>query len=229
MRSVVLACVVGLVLAAPAAASARPARYEVGAAKADVTPTDLTNFYLGGYGIGPGHLATGVLRHIYFRVIAVRDASGNQAVIGALDSQGYSVAYQNGPFGFADIEQDIQTRLGIPAGHVILQATHSHNGPDEIGVWGGVPDSYYAFVKAQIESAITHAVEAEQPAVLRWSATNMFGFSGTFGSNTDDSNTGDNVDYPMDNQLRVLQAVGRPTASDPSGVIATLLNYSTHA
>ena len=53
----------------------------------------------------------------------------------------------------------------------------------------------------------------------------MTGFSGTFGSNTDATNTGDNQDYPMDQQLRVLQAVAPSTGR----VIATLVNYSTHA
>jgi hypothetical protein len=209
---------------APKPATPKPATYDVGAAKADVTPTDLTSFYLGGYGIGPVHKATAVVRHIYFRVIAVRDRRGNQVVIGSIDSQGYSVAYQNGPYGFRDVENEIQGKLGIPASHILLQATHSHNGPDEIGVWGGVPDAYFAFVTRQMESAITTAVQSEQPANLHIGTANMTGFSHTFGLDTDDTDTGDNADYPIDQQLRVLQAV----APRSSRVIATLVNYSTH-
>ena len=53
----------------------------------------------------------------------------------------------------------------------------------------------------------------------------MTGFSRTFGSNTDDTDTGDNQDYPIDQQLRVLQAV---TPTRQHAVIATLLNYSSH-
>jgi Neutral/alkaline non-lysosomal ceramidase, N-terminal len=224
LRSVVLSCVLGLALAAPAVASARPARYEVGAAKADITPTDLNGVYLGGYGIGPVHPAGGVLRHIYARAIAIRDGSGRQVVIAALDLQGHFLAYQNGPYGFADIANDIQAHLGIPASHLILQSTHTHNGPDDLGVWGGVPDSYLARVKAQTEAAITQAVQSERPAVLRWGTADMTGFSGTFGTDTDSTHTGDTTDYPMDTQMRVLQAVG-----STGQVIATMLNYSTHA
>jgi hypothetical protein len=201
-----------------------PALFYVGAAKADVTPTDLTNFYLGGYGIGPVHQATGVLRHIYFRVIAIRGRGGSQVVIGTLDSQGYSVAYQQGPYGFRDVENAIQAKLGIPASHIVLQATHSHNGPDEIGVWGGVPDAYLRFVTSQMTDAITTAVHQEQPARLRAGTADMTGYSGTFGSDTDSTHTGDNTDYPMDQQLRTLQAV-----SATGRVTATLVNYSTHA
>jgi hypothetical protein len=211
-------------LSAPSA-SASGATFDVGAAKADVTPTTLAGFYLGGYGIGPVHRATAVLRHIYFRVIAIRGAGGGQVVIGALDSQGYSVAYQQGPFGFYDIEKEMQRRLGIPASHMILQATHTHNGPDEIGVWGGVPTAYFRFVKAQIETAIEQAVADEQPALLHAGTADMTGFSGTFGSDTDATRTGDQTDYPIDQQLRVLQAVSPSSGA----VIATLVNYSSHA
>ncbi|MFL5823491.1 MAG: hypothetical protein ACJ764_08635 [Solirubrobacteraceae bacterium] len=209
----------------PATASAKPSLFRVGAAKEDVTPSDLTGFYLGGYGIGPTHEARSVLRHIYFRVIAIRDRQGHQVVVGTLDSQGYSVAYQNGPFGFSDIENYAQGHLGIPASHIILQATHSHNGPDEIGVWGGVPDAYLAWVTKKMEAGIRQAVVREQPAVLKVGTADMTGFSGTFGSNTDPTNTGDNQDYPMDQQLRVLQAL----TPNRRAVLATLVNYSTHA
>ena len=191
--------------------------------EADITPSSLAGIYLGGYGIGPVHPAQGVLRHIYVRVIAIRDRAGHQIVIGAIDAQGYSVAYQQGPYGISDIQAEVQRTLGIPAQDIILQATHSHNGPDDIGVWGGVPDGYLAFVTAQAEAAIHRAVAAERPAALRWATADMTGFSRTFGSDTDATHTGDNRDYPPDNQLRALQAV------TPSGrVIATLVNYSTH-
>ena len=172
------------------------------------------------------HEATSVLRHIYFRVIAIRGRDGDTVVMGSIDSQGYSIAYQNGPYGFSDVESYIQNHLGIPAGNIILQATHSHNGPDEIGVWGGVPDTYMAFVTQSMENAITQAVAQEQPALLKVGTADMTGFSGTFGSDDDSTHTGDNQDYPMDNQLRVLQAV---TPDPTHAVIATMVNYSTHA
>ena len=218
-----LALAVGLTGVAGASHRAGALPFAVGADREDITPTDLHGFYLGGYGIGPVHQAQGVLRPIYVRVVAVRDRAGNQAVIGSIDAQGYSIAYQQGPYGIADIAADMQARLGIPAGHIILQSTHSHNGPDDLGVWGGVPDSYLATVKAQAERAIETAVGREQPARLRWAAADMTGFSGTFGSDDDATHTGDTHDYPMDNQLRALQATG----ADGS-VIATLVNYSTH-
>jgi hypothetical protein len=232
VRRAVLACGLAAIAAWPAAGHAvgrhhklPGATFYVGAAKADVTPSSLTGFYLGGYGIGPVYEAKSVLRHIYFRVIAIRDRRGSQVVIGALDSQGYSIAYQQGPYGFSDVERYIQQKLGIPVSHIVLQATHSHNGPDEIGIWGGVPTAYFKLVTAQMEGAITAAVARERPAHLHIGTADMTGFSHTFGSNTDASATGDEAAYPIDQQLRVLQAVSPGTGR----VIATLVNYSTHA
>lgn len=216
----------GASAAARASATSVPryaARFAVGAAKADITPKSLTGVYLGGYGIGPVHPATAVLRHIFARVIAVRDHAGRQVVIGSVDAQGYSIAYQNGPYGFSDIAADISRQLHIPASHILLQSTHSHNGPDDIGAWGGVPNSYLAYVKSQTERAIRRAVASERPAVLRWATADMSGFSGTFGSDTGGASTGDTKDYPPDNQMRVLQAL-----TPRRKVIVTLVNYSTH-
>src|SRR5579884_853122 len=85
----------------PVVLSAQPSAYCVGAAKVDITPPPAMvasgTFYLGGYGIGPAHAATGVLRPLYSRaiVIGVPDAGGNcpgpaaqQVVIAADDLQG---------------------------------------------------------------------------------------------------------------------------------------------
>lgn len=202
---------------------ARPAVMWVGAAKQSITPTSLTGLYLGGYGIGPVHPATGVLRPIYARAMAIRDAQGHQVVIAAIDVQGQFLAYQQGPYGFANIASYIHHRFAIPVANILLSSIHTHNGPDDLGVWGGVPNAYLAFVKQQTELAIADAIGAERRAVLRWATADMVGFCGTFGPNSSSAGLGDVARYPVDNQLRVLQAVA------PSGhVIATLVNFSCH-
>jgi hypothetical protein len=204
---------------------AQPATFYVGASAADITPTDLSGIYLGGYGVGPMHPATGVLRHTYARAIAIGDQpwpAGNQVVISSVDSQGHFIAYQQGAFGFADMAADLAASLGIPSGNFLFQTTHTHNGYDGIGIWGGVPDSYLAFVKAQVESAVTSAVKGERAAHLRWAtATLAQSYFTTF---PNQSSGGDFADYPVDDQLRALQAVDSSTGT----VTATLLNLSVH-
>ncbi|HUY63687.1 MAG TPA: hypothetical protein VMV14_04140 [Acidimicrobiales bacterium] len=220
------------------AGSPTPSTYCVGAAKADITPTaDMIatgHFYLGGYGIGPVHPAGSVLRDIYSRAIAfaVPNADGtcptggpNQVVIAADDLQGHFIAYQQGSYGFADVAAAVQSATAIPASQILAQSTHTHNGPDDLGIWGGVPTDYLAEVASGTEHAILSAVAAEVPAHVSWATRDMTGFSGTFGPSDTSDNIGDTTDYPMDEQLRMLQARSLSTGA----VVATLLNYSTHA
>ncbi|MHB8340437.1 MAG: hypothetical protein ACYDB7_04600 [Mycobacteriales bacterium] len=201
-------------------ASTAPVFY-VGAAQRSITPTSLAGMYLGGYGIGPMHPASGILRPIYVHAMAIR-AGAQTVVFAALDVQGHFAAYQQGPYGFSDMRADLQRRLHIPAAQIVLSSTHTHNGPDDLGVWGGVPTSYLAFVKGQTEAAVEAAVAAEQPATLHWGQINATGFCGTFPNN---GTTADQSTYPIDNQLRVLQARSPATGR----VVATMVNFSCHA
>ena len=114
------------------------------------------------------------------------------------------------------------SRDAHPGSHILLQSTHTHNGPDDIGVWGSVPSSYLAYVKAQTEAAIRRAVAAERPASCAGRRRTCPGSHGRL-ERHDDSDTGDNLDYPPDNQMRVLQAL-----TPRRRVIVTLVNYSTH-
>ena len=223
--------------ARPAAQPGTPARYCVGAAKVDITPTAAMiasgTFYLGGYGIGPVHPAHGVLRPLYARSIAIGvpvhgtcpPGGPNQVVITADDLQGHFLAYQQGPYGFANVEAHIAKTLQIPASHDLVQSTHTHNGPDDLGVWGGVPTSYLAEVASGTETAITEAVSGERLATVEWATADMAGFTKTFGPDTGAPGGGDSADYPTDTTLRVLQA----RAVSTGRVISTLVDFSCHA
>lgn len=195
------------------------ATFWVGAAQRSITPTRLAGVYLGGYGIGPVHPARGVLRPIYAQTLAIRSSNGEQVILGVIDVQGEFLAYQQGPYGFATMASWAAAHLGVPADHVLLQSVHTHNGPDDIGVWGGVPTSYLAFVVRQTEAAMAAAVHAERPARLSWASIDLPGATATFGPGAN----GDHAAFPTDNVLTALQA-----RSLSGRVIATLVNFSAH-
>lgn len=224
---------------APAPATASATTYCVGAAKMDITPSAAMvaagTFYLGGYGIGPSHAAKAVLRPLYARAIAigVPGADGTcpgpaaeQVVVAADDLQGHFLAYQQGPYGFADVQRTITGEFGIPASHVVIQSTHTHNGPDDLGIWGGVPTAYLAEVAGNTAAAIAEAVGGEVPATLRVATADMPGFAATFPTQQDAADGGpqDSADFPDDTQLRMLQAVSVASGQ----VVATMLNFSVH-
>lgn len=213
-----------------------PPRYCVGAAKRPINPGPDGTFagkpvHLGGYGFGSGPLwdasglsrppASGILPPgIFVRVLAVAEHCQHPEdalVLASIETQGYFVSYQQGPFGLHDIRREVQAATGIPARRVLFTANHSHAAPDTLGVWGGVPTEYLAFVKQQAVGAVEDAWDARQAATV-WFGTadasdlvrNQFDY--------------DPANQVVDDELRVLQARAWPAGQ----VLATLINLSVH-
>jgi hypothetical protein len=206
-------------------------RYEVGFAKRTINPDadgtwDGGTVNLGGYGIGgpplfEGRGATGVLgRGPDVRAIVVAGRGGVLA-IASEQTQGWFAALKNGePHGLQDMRLEVERRTdgAVPAESVVVQSNHTHSGPDMMGVWGGVPRAYRAFVFEQTVEAIVAAWEQRRRAVLRYGdtpardlLTNQFDY--------------DEVNQSLDSDLRVLQALD-PKSGRP---LVTLLNFSAHA
>src|SRR3954447_13195381 len=192
-------------LVLPATATAKKAdraakTYRVGLAQRSVALDANGTFasqpvYLGGYGLGNGHVGEHVAGqdipgpHPYDNGLKYDDgraATGNldggpsvrAAVISAgkgkqnfaiadIENQGCFAQNKQG-FGLVTMRQDVAKRTGgkLPADHVDIQCDHSHGGPDLIGAWGGVPTEYLKFVQKQTVDAIVDAFENQQPAKL---------------------------------------------------------------
>src|SRR3954470_7124718 len=234
-RTAALAASVALALtgAAPAA-HAKPTKhrggYLVGVAARSINPDATGKFdgqpvYLGGYGVGggspvlAGRPATGVLRDgVSVRAIAIGDGKDAIAVADA-ELQGWFAASRDGAYGIADVRAAVEKATGgaLKASQVIVQSDHSHSGPDLLGVWGGAPASYRAYVVAQTTRAILDAFHSRRTATLSYGTadgrdllSNQFSY--------------DAANQAMDSDVRVLQA------RDAQGaVFATLLNFSAHA
>ena len=200
-------------MTAACSASESSGEYCVGASRREITPT--SPVYLGGYGFGPVRRSTGVRSPIYARAIAI-SRGGQTVVLSAIDTQGHFLAYQgNGaPYGSADIRRRVSKDAGIPERAIIIASVHDHSGPDDIGVWGGVPPEYLNFVAVQTVAAIESALRDERPASL---------YSGQIDTAPAHLLRSILPGYPLDTKLRVLFARG----SD--GVpFATLINFSAH-
>lgn len=197
----------------------------VGAAQRDITPDATTappdgRVYLGGYGLGPERLSTGVLDRIHVRAFVV--SNGETAVAFAEnETQGAFAAYRNGPFGLTEAAAAVEAATGgaIPRQHVFVSSDHSHAGPDTTGIWGGLPDSYLAFWRDQIVGAILDAWAARRPSEL-WlgavDATELL--TSQFHEPPNDR---------VDGELRLLLAA--VPGAGPAGAHAALINYAAHA
>lgn len=207
--------------------------YEVGAAKQDITPTQ---WPVGEAAYNIGRLATHAAHPFYARVVAVRSCvDGTTVVLGGLDSQGYFTAYKEDPpgsvldpslgYGTTGIRLTASRLTGVPADNILLSATHTHNSPDSVGVWGGgsVANNkapYLSRVKDQTVKAIAQAVHDLQPALLTAGTADISSMLSTYGQVSNDP-----AHFPTDHTLRVLQAV----TARGCHPIATLINAGIHA
>lgn len=236
-----------LVLALASVATAAPkkppkdATYKVGAATADITPAGAVN--LGGFGLGDGTVIPDAIvgrgghdeargERIAARAVVFDD--GDEAVaIANVENIGMFAAYDDGPYGLADIAAGVAKRIPrLKAENVLVAADHSHSGPDTLGAWGGVSPAYLKYVHDQTISAVVEAYRNRTSASVRAGRSDasdlIYNQSCTEAVNQDKEPT-----YPgpevcatpgKDGMFRVVQARTRK-----GGVIATLAVYAAHA
>lgn len=141
------------------AATVQAGEFRVGFAEADITPKiddPAHPVWLAGY--GPGRQATGVHDPLYVRAIVLAD--GEQKIaIACADLIGLQYP----------AVQKIRAALKDYA-YVLVSSTHSHEGPDVIGIWGktftnrGVDDAYLQLVIDKTVAAIRAAEKSLSPA-----------------------------------------------------------------
>ena len=164
----------------------RKARWLVGFAKESIDPRPCTagvapdkcdlngNFHLGGFGLAPTRTSTGptvdgngAVEHLYARAMAISNTKGQTLLLAGLENQGTFAAYKQGPFGLYDIRAQVAHDTGVPLQSIVINADHSHAGPDLIGLWGGVPVSYLQLVHDRTVKALDEAFKHRVPATLQ--------------------------------------------------------------
>lgn len=114
-------------------------------------------------GFGNKRAANGIHDELWARTIVFDDGSTRIAIV-ALDVIGF----------MNDDVIDVRKRLKSEAGvtYTIITSTHSHEGPDLLGLWGktpfksGINKKYLDFVKNQIVKSIENAVADIRPVRL---------------------------------------------------------------
>jgi hypothetical protein len=181
---------------------------KAGYAEATITPTLDRPVYLAGF--GQNRRAESVHDDLYVRVLALGDGAGHFA-LAAVDL-----------IGLARVDcREIEAAVAAahPGTQVVVAATHTHHGPDTLGLWGpdqatrGVDEAYLAATKQAIVAAILTARGNLAPAVLRSTALTVGGVA-------------KNARQPAikDEELTCVQLC-RPQAGTP---IATLAIYPCH-
>lgn len=126
--------------------------------------------YMGGRGLGPSEPVTHVEADnpLEVRTVAIGDGA-DTAVLTQIDGVYWHGRYDTlcDRCGALDIADDLSDDLGLPTSAFFIAANHSHNSPDFIGAWGGVPGWYMEQTGEAIRTSIREALEDRQPAVLQ--------------------------------------------------------------
>lgn len=179
----------------------------VGSAERDITPE--VGDYMGGFSLARTSTAIGSPLKVRALVL---EAGGRRFAIVGVDSLGLmrrDVDYlKSGLSGFAN-------------GDVFVCSSHTHAGPDPIGIWGfymltsGRDGRYIGRIRAAMRDAVREARANAAPAVLRRGQSRLP--SSGLVKNA-------NRRFVFDRRVRVLQA----TAKDDGRALGTMLHFACH-
>lgn len=213
MQTVHMTCVVALLFAGPVHALENA--FAIGASSVVITPEVSQGgppVWLAGYGLG--RQAEGVHDDLYARAMFLHDGHFGVAIV-ACDLIGLFRS---------EVEliraEIARAALAPPIDYVLVCSTHTHAGPDTLGIWGpvgrtGASPEYLTRVRGACVRAIRSAHAGARPGRLRIASADV---------NKSVELIGDSRrPIVIDSRLTVIQGL------DPDGkVIVTLVNMPCH-
>ena len=144
--------------------------WRVGAATRVITPEQ--SMWMAGYG-GRDAPSEGVALDIHAKAVAIEDEDGNAVVVVSAEILGFT------PDLRAAVVDACEAKYGIDGDALLLNATHTHNGPeyrvDEYGVLGlddelnQRAEEYRERLENELIGVIGEALDDRSPAALRYS------------------------------------------------------------
>ena len=194
--------------------------FMAGFAKVDITPE--VDVMLAGYDVGffsydNCRWSTGVHDPLYAHAVAFDDPAGGKAVIlVVLDNVG-TITNE-----VVEIQAGIAGALGIAEESVVVSSTHTHHGPDTIGLWGVVLPPMTGRQEDVIDRMVAGAVragidawEARVPARLEYAVGEepRYHFNKIFGD----------PDRTIDSTMTLLAAYDKEDR-----LLGSVLNWAAH-
>jgi len=137
----------------------------------NVIHPDGSQVYLAGFGSFGSRPASAVHDDIYARCL-ILDYDGTTIVFVALDLIGYMINQVD------LVRKEVENVYEIEADNVIIACTHTHSGPDTLGLWNswdapGVNWPYMNYVREQIVECIVKAHQNMEKASIRFASTSV--------------------------------------------------------
>ena len=180
---------------------------KIGYAQTVITPSLETPVYLAGF--GQNRRAETIHDDLYARALTIQTEEITLVLV-ALDLIGF----------FQQDMQDVVEALKVSNANlrVIIASTHTHHGPDTMGLWGpddktcGVDSDYMFAIKKKIVDTINASLSDPKPAFAKWTSVHVSGLV-------------KNARNPeiLDDELTLLQF-----AADDGKPLVTLFDFPCH-
>lgn len=181
---------------------------QVGYGRQDITPD--YPIPLAGYGNTRKRLSQGYVNRLYATCLAFTDKNQQTMLVYTLDLIVVRKIWSQ------PVRQQVSRLTGIPEENIMLSATHTHSGPDVLGVLGP-EDAYFPFYVEKLTAAALDALADRAPATAQWSKVQTQGLTfvrhytmadGTvagdnYGNFKDNPITGHTM--PADEQMQVVR------------------------
>ncbi len=193
-----------------------PAPLKAGAAQVVITPEK--NMWMAGYAARKKP-AEGKVHELFAKALALEDAAGKRLVIVTTDLIGILPALR------ASIERQAAAGHQLPADALLLNASHTHSGPEYRLREGRGQEAleYTAFLEAKLMAVIGAALAGLKPAEVTWSRARCgFAMNRRLPAAGGFKNA-PNPDGPVDHEVPALQV----RAADGSQR-AVLFGYACH-
>jgi hypothetical protein len=133
--------------------------------------------------------------------------------------------------GDMDLIRQHPTLAGLDIDHVVVGATHAHDTPDTMGLWGPTPTTtgrqpfVLTALHAAAADAIREAVETARPATMTIATTKLLNDPTNANSRTDDFNKDIRDPVIFDPSITIARFT---EAGNPARTIGTLVNWANH-
>lgn len=188
----------------------------VGASAVEITPVN--NEYIAGFQVG--RKSDGVLDELFARTVVLSYNDTTIAMV-SLDLIGFMNENVD------DIRYLVDKIKGNNVDEIIVSSTHTHAGPDTIGMWGpglfvipvgsGICEEYTKFLYDKIVESVYRAAKDMKKAKLFYASKQVSA------DKKISRNIHEELSDDVDRTLNVLQAVG-----DDGRTITTIVNYGCH-
>jgi len=178
---------------------------KIGYSQQIITPSLDKPVYLAGF--GNNRRATTIHDDLYARALAIQD-DRTTLVLVALDLIGF----------FRPNVLQVIEKVNRPDAQIVIASTHTHHGPDTMGLWGpddktcGVDEEYMITLKQKIVDVIHASLSKLEPASAKWTSVHVPGLA-------------KNARNPeiLDDELTLLQFT-----TEDDKALTTLFNFPCH-